>query len=83
MMASKAAIGINLGTTYSCVAVFEYDQTQVVANEYSSSTTPSFVYFKDKGEHVIGEDDKSPTVDKPANVVYDAKRLIGHSSVVQ
>jgi heat shock protein 1/8 len=70
------AIGIDLGTTYSCVAVFKDDQIQIIANDQGNRTTPSFVSFTDT-ERLIGDAAKNQVAMNPFNTVFDAKRLIG------
>jgi molecular chaperone DnaK len=70
-------IGIDLGTTNSCVAVMEGDETKVIENSEGQRTTPSIVAFADNGERLVGQAAKRQSVTNPTNTIYAVKRLIG------
>ena len=70
------ALGLDLGTTTSLVAVWQNDRVEVIANQHGNRITPSYVAFSET-ERLIGDGAKNQATSNPKNTVFDAKRLIG------
>lgn len=70
-------IGIDLGTTNSCVAVYERGESKVIPNKEGKNTTPSVVAFTDKGEVLVGDSAKRQAVTNPEKTIYSIKRIMG------
>ena len=75
MSSQKYAIGIDLGTTYSCVGIYKDGGVEIIANDQGNRTTPSWVAFTPEGDRLVGDAAKSQASANPTNTIYDAKRF--------
>jgi len=76
MASETPAVGIDLGTTYSCVAVYQNDRVEIIPNDQGNYTTPSYVAFTPT-ERLLGEAAKNQSASNLENTVFDAKRMVG------
>jgi len=70
-------VGIDLGTTYSCVGIFKDGDVDIIANDQGNRITPSYVAFTENGERLVGDAAKNQATINPTNTIFDVKRLIG------
>lgn len=73
-------IGIDLGTTYSCVAAYRNGRVEIISNDQGNKITPSYVAFTDSNERLVGESAKNQAAANPFNTIFDVKRLIGRDA---
>ena len=74
---SDTIVGIDLGTTNSCVSIVEGGDPKVIPNSEGGNTTPSVVAFSDSGEKLVGQVAKRQSITNPEKTIFEAKRLIG------